>query len=185
MLSENQYLIVDLRDYFNADCISYDSNRPDGKFGMLTCLPAEELPESNSIFTVCEVPFLFPSKEDGEKNNIECYYQEIKIARGFYSHMYVLGGCDNGCFYERVKVGSKVFDLGLTDWFTQEPVFAEPGTIACTHAHTDEFDIDVKPHIWMQEIALDAAEPIASFLLPDNACLHILAVTFKRGERSE
>lgn len=185
MIHEGYYL-VELQNYYNADAISYDQNPGDGKLGMLTCYPAEELPESNSIYEVAGIPFVFPSKEENELNNIECFNQEIWIEPAQYSTAYFVGTGDNGSFLERIQIitelGVKEIEVGLSNCVDKVPYYQEEMAFCGTHLHSSEGDIPgICPHLWMQSVELMVEKPIQKLILPDNPCFHIFSITLKKG----
>jgi len=72
---------------FNADVISFDSNREDGRFGDGQSIPAELLPDT----VVSEdINFVIGNKTDGEKNAVSCEAQTIELPAGNYSKIYLL-----------------------------------------------------------------------------------------------
>lgn len=180
----DKFLIISLEDYYNADAISYDTNRSDGAFG-LTSYPAELLPESNEIVHVNHVPFKFPSKEDTDLNNIECNKQEIRIAKDFYESMHFMAACDNGSFEETIElvyvdeiVKAK---LCISDWIEYAPLFGEVTAFTCNHLHASDRDLtDLVSRIWVQSIKIDSGKQLHGIKLPDNPCLHLFAITLQR-----
>ncbi len=185
-MSLQKYYLLDLEEYFNADGISYDSNPQDGLFSLSACYPAEELPESNSVVDIDNIPIKFPSKEDGDKNNIECYNQILPVQPGLYKRLFVLGSCDNGNFEEKIELiydrKVEVQKLYLSDWITEKP-FTEKLAFRCEHAHSRDGDICFyRANMWMQTVEVDCTCQLHKLNLPDNPCFHVFAITLERGE---
>lgn len=182
----DKFVLVEITEYFNADGISYDSKRDDGAYGV-SALPAEELPVSGEVVYIDNVPFIFPPKEDGLKNNIECFNQRIKLDGELYEVAYFLGSCDNGSFEERIKVvygeeNQVISNLSLSNWIATKPVFNEVEAFSCSHTHFADRDMDIRAFVWMQQIALDDTRGLEAIILPDNMCFHIMALTLlKKG----
>lgn len=137
------FLMVNLIDYFNNDGISYDDLKCDGDFDSLgATYPAEELPNSNSIINMGGIPFIFPNKEHGEKNNMILTGQTIPIDENLYKSLFCLGAVEgqNGeVFEEEITVSftdgsyNSIF-LGLSNWLLQ-PVYNEKIAFICSHLH--------------------------------------------------
>jgi len=137
------FLLIDLRNYFNNDGISYDDCKCDGDFDAKgSTFPAEELPPSNSIITMGSVPFYFPSKENGDLNNMVLSSQSINVEQRKYSTLYVLGAVDgqNGEVYEEevtVNMSDGGFEpiyLGLSNWLLPAK-YNEKIAFRCNHMH--------------------------------------------------
>ncbi len=78
------FSMVNLSMHFNNDGISYDTMKCDGAFeGFGSTYPAEELPDSNSIILLDNIPFIFPSKEE-VKNNMAIKKQTFNIYENKY-----------------------------------------------------------------------------------------------------
>ncbi|MCK4258494.1 MAG: hypothetical protein KAX49_05920 [Halanaerobiales bacterium] len=183
-MKEN-YTIINLDDYFNADGISYDSNPGNGHFG-ISSFPAELLPESGTIIKIHDVPFLFPLKEDDYNNNIECNNQKITIHEGYYSVIHFLGSCDNGSFRERIEVvyedQKEVIRVGFSDWCSSKPLYGESIAFYCDHCHTKKGDnFNNAFAMWFQSVELDDKRIIKEIILPNNPCFHIFAITLSKG----
>lgn len=179
-----KYLSLNLRDYFNADAISYDNDRSDGAFS-LTTYPAEELPESNTIITFNQIPIKFPSKEAGDLNNIECDRQVISIPKNYYQSMYILAACDNGSFEETIELlyENRIVpaNLSVSDWIASSPLFGEMTVLTCDHVHSPNRDIlNLVVKIYLQSVKVDPQTPLIGVKLPDNPCVHLFAVTLER-----
>ena len=192
MDSHDAYLILDLTPYFNNDGISYDADRTDGNFdGDGATYPAEDLPPSNSPVECEGVVFRFPSKEDGQNNNIVLEGQWIVVPQDVFDGLYFLGVSLGGYLEDVVRFvfadGSKeeAF-LGLSGWNKSHNLrYGERVGMLCSgyhfpskHIYTDRVGVDYG--IWMQHIPIGAAHPLVAVELPDNPGMHIFAMTLHR-----
>ena len=73
---------VNLSEYFNNDGISYDDLKCDG---------AEELPDSNSLINIDGIPFYFPDKKPGAKNNLTLREQVFIFPAYHYKSLFLIG----------------------------------------------------------------------------------------------
>jgi hypothetical protein len=191
--SETTFTPIDLTSYFNNDGIAFDHNLNDGDFDAIGIFSpgtfnyaGEALPESNSMVTCSGIPFRFPDKSDGEKNNILLAGQTIAVPQGKYTVIYTLGASVNGNFEEpvifRFSDGSeeKIL-LGLSDW-CQSPKFGE---VAAIYADFRQMKFgDRAPdtnNIWLKTIAIDSTKDLTAFQLPTHQCMHLFAITLGTG----
>ena len=137
------FYLVDLRNYFNNDAFSYDSLKCDGDFdGKGATYPAEELPQSNSLIFVDQVPFYFPCKEDGFANNMVFSGQSIGFEPMKLTALFVLGAVEgqNGEVYQEeitVSLEDGTYHpvyLGLSNWLLA-PQYGERLAFRCSHLH--------------------------------------------------
>ncbi len=192
MDSHNAYLILDLTPYFNNDGISCDADRADGDLnGNGATYPAEDLPPSNSPVECERVVFRFPSKEDGQDNNIVLEGQRIAVPQDVFDGLYFLGVALSGYLEDVVRFvfadGSKeeAF-LGLSGWDKSHNLkYGERVAVLCSgyhfpakHVYTDRVGVDYG--IWMQHIPIRATCPLMAVELPDNPGMHIFAMTLHR-----
>ena len=77
---------------FDADVISTDSNREDGRFDGGQNLPAEQLP---AVVESEDIRFTIGSKEDGEKNALLADGQTIRLPEGDYTKLYLLAAAND------------------------------------------------------------------------------------------
>jgi len=139
----DKFFLVDLREYFNNDGISYDNLKCDGNFDSLgATYPAEELPESNSIIKIKQIPFFFPSKDDGFTNNMVLNGQTICVESGKYKTMYILGaveGSGGEVYEEDVTISFEngayeTVNLCLSNWMLPAE-YEEMLAFYCSHLH--------------------------------------------------
>lgn len=142
------------------------------------------MPDSDSLVHFENIPFIFPCKEDGHNNNIECYNNVINFQSGYYKSIYFLGSCDNGSFKEKINLiyeyVQDIFFLPMTDWVAENPLFGELKAVNCTHVHSSQKDLfKLKPKIWMQRVKINPDNKLVKIRLPDNPCLHIFSITLE------
>lgn len=194
-LRDTQYIILDLSDLLNNDAISFDSNRADGD---LRCsgltIPAEDLPESDSIYQVDDVPFRFPSKADGAMNNIVPQGQSIVLPSLCYRALWTLGLSDGlKMVEEMIYSGGGNAVLGQTfevsSWSCAGRV-TERETVAIKLSgyhtptrHVSTARVGTYYGIWAQEIPVPADCEVWQIQLPDNPALHFFAMTLEREGR--
>jgi hypothetical protein len=90
-----RFVVVDLSAYWNNDGISYAHNRADGWFNVWgNTFPAEALPASGSLLRVAGVPFRFPCKEDGQRNNVCCCKQVVAVPPAYYGAQRIWSTCN-------------------------------------------------------------------------------------------
>ena len=187
-----EFEVLDLSPYFNNDGISWDTDRSDGDFdGHGMTFPAEELPESNCIVTLCGVDILFPDKGDGVKNNMVLEGQTVPVPVGRYSEIYILGASDWGSFEEEVALRysdgryERVL-LGLTN--CNIPLgrlrFGEKEAIRCTGCHFPDADLhsprgNTSCGIWLQTLKADPERELEAIQFGDNPSMHIFAITLR------
>lgn len=157
---EKKYFLLDLRRHFNNDGISYDAFKGDGDFnGYRATYPAEELPASNSLIYMGDVPFYFPSKEDGFMNNFALTGQSIGVEPDYYKNIFVLGAVEgmNGEVYEEEVTVSfedgtyKNIYIGLSNWLLS-PKYNETAAFQCSHIHIPEQGMETVKNKQIQEI---------------------------------
>jgi len=76
---------------YNADVISFDTNRDDGNFNDGQSIPAELLP---SVVESEDIHFTVNHKTDGENNAVACSGQTISLPQGDYTKLYLLAAAN-------------------------------------------------------------------------------------------
>lgn len=181
------FTIVPLENYFNNSGISFKNSYEHGDFsGAGSSYPAEDLPESNSLINVEEIPFKFPSKVRYDKNNMEFAEQIIDIEPNYYRCIHILGAADNGSFIEPIELiteRNKIQVLiGLTDWISKQPTFNEKIAFRCKGAHSKRsgYIEAIDTTIWYQKIEiLKYGNEISKLVFIDNPGMHIFALTLE------
>jgi len=97
---------------FNADVISFDTNREDGRLGDGQSLPAELLP---AVVESEDIHFAIGNKTDGEKNAVSCDGQTITLPTGDYSKIYLLATGTDDVKADFV-VDTQISTLNIQKW---------------------------------------------------------------------
>ncbi len=186
---------LDLSRYFNNDGISFATDVEDGDFdGLGNTYPAEKLPASTQLTTLCGTPMLFPAKCDGAFNNIVLEAQQVVVSSGNYSTLAIIGAADSGRYvdggYQDLIVLSycdaeECATLSLKDWVCIEE--QRPGgreALRCPYMHSptgrctlSERGYETQPTLWYEEIEIDESKTLERIHLPDNPCMHIFSMT--------
>ncbi len=185
-------LYFDLRRYFNNDGISSNENRFDGNFDVTdntygSTYPAEELPPGNSIIPVSGTGGLlvvFPSKRDGDVNNISC---EKQILEGFshqpFTAIYFVGagtnGDQDGVFKFRYLDGTiEEKSLVFHDWCSGGGDLEQLVIFSSDHRHNYKGEDEQVPcGLFALKIETDPDKTLVAIQLPDNRDIHIFAVS--------
>jgi alpha-mannosidase len=186
---------------YNADAISSDKNKADGKMAQDCSYAADLVPD---VVVSESVEFTTGPKADGQNNVVVCKGQEIKLPKGKYNRLYVLAAADEdtkGAF----KIGSQEEFLGVQSWtgfigqwynrvFEKEipevsydgrfalkaidAPFIKRDTIAWfgKHRHTPAAN-DAYRFTYMFKYALDIPAGAKSVVLPNNDKIKIFAMT--------
>lgn len=162
-LTGNKFAPLNLSEHFNNDGISFDDLKCDGSFdGPGSTYPAEELPESRSVVVIDNIPFFFPSKERGDKNNILLKNQVITFEENHYEELFILGAADGqrGEIFEEefiLSFSDKTSDsvyVGLSNWLLQ-PAFEEKIAFVCTHLHWPDEGQEVNRNLFTPNVYTD------------------------------
>jgi hypothetical protein len=186
-----QFACVDLATLFNNDGISYVGNVLDGDLdGTGMTFPAQHLPSSNALAWLCDIPFLFPDKEDGALNNLALDGQRINTPGGCYCRVHLLGCSDAGDQQEEVVLeysdSTTNCLLGLsscrTAWGAR---YGELSAVAFQEMHFRPGDshcmnVEQACSLWIQTIAVDPHRGLLSLVMPMNITMHLFALTLRR-----
>lgn len=183
------YYLVNLEEYYSNSGFSYLNKMGSANFtGSGSSYPAEQLPSSKEVITIHHVPFQFPSKEEGDFNNLEFYEQEIKVPNESYTYIHVLGAADNGSFLEPLTLRDQEgavteVMLGLTDWVDYDPKFNELKAFVCKGIHSAQLGCleGMQSTIWYQKVAIPEGVMFNEIRLGDNPGMHIFSLTLERG----
>jgi hypothetical protein len=182
---------VDLASLANSDGITEEADRKDADYDEYKqSFSAEELPDAG-LFEPKDVPaaFLFPAKDAGKKNNVACSGQMIPLS-GKGKSLNLLVTATDGNQEAKVAIdyadGSVEADLKVTDWCV-DPAFGEKDAVFCPHrvaapadGSGNMFKEEKKTHIWAVAIPLDANRELKCVKLPQNAKIHVFALTLAR-----
>ena len=190
-----QHYPVDLSRYFNNDGISFETEVEDGDFdGLGNTYPAEKLPASTQLTTLCGTPMLFPDKCNGVFNNVVLEAQQIVVSSGSYATLAVIGAADSGRYADGGYQDLIVFSyrdveeratLSLKDWICiEEQRRGGREALRCPYMHSptgrcglSERGYETYPTLWYEEIEIDASKTLERIHLPDNPCMHIFSMT--------
>lgn len=170
---------INISEYFNNDGVSYDGLKCDGSFDGNGCTyPAEELPPSNTIFHLDGIPFLFPSKENGEKNNMVVRRQVFPLPGKRARALYVIGACEGpeGYVHEEEALltlqdgRSCTVYIGLSNWVLH-PVFGESVAFECSHLHFPDPGQAINRNIFALSPPVDYRSPEPSLELSSRLYL--------------
>ena len=177
---------------FDADVMSYDTNRDDGDF---MSLPAELVPET---IVSEDVKFVMGSKEDEQNNAVTCRGQEIKLPEGTYNKLYILTAASNDVKAD-FTIGGKVEKLsiqGFTGFVGQfynrlmsrdnlsvdvmEKPFSSTDNIAWFANHTHSgypSKNEAYQYCYLYKFEINVPVGAKSLILPNNDRIKVLAVT--------
>jgi len=181
------FVIVNLEAYFNIKGISTLKNINSADFsGLGSSYPAEELPKKG-VTTINDTPFLFPDSES-IVDSLTFDEQLIKLPRGLYKRLHILGAADNGSFREKVYLVDGIkksqIKVGLTGWIVPEPHYSEKKAFICSMGYSQSEGIvrEFKPIIWHQTVDLNNVGDIEFLQLSDNPAMHLFAITLEKGD---
>ncbi|NQT50745.1 prolyl oligopeptidase family serine peptidase, partial [bacterium] len=189
-------LPLNLESLFDNDAIAGPAKRSDGNFDCPdhpadipgSVYPAENLPASGTRFMLDSVWYLFPSKEDGDDNNVACNGQRIAVPPGRYRALHIVGASENGSFRAPLAVtyqeGPAEAELALTDW-CQRPSFGEAVAFEASARFTYSAERrrvvrePVRPRLFVQTVRLDPEQTLEAIALPYKRRMHIFAATLE------
>lgn len=191
-LAGDNFVLVDLIDWFNNDGISWnewpgDQNLDGGGWG----LPAEELPDGD--FEVLwdqetVVPFFALYKEDGWGNNVEAEGQTIDLPEGNYKGAWILAANHHGATegapiaFNYSDGTATVSEINAGDW-CGDPVASEKMVLRPSHRHDPSGDTGPSCGIWLLPMfELDAAKTLVSVTLPDEPRFHVFGITLVKAQ---
>jgi acetyl esterase/lipase len=193
-------LPLNLEPLFDNDAIAGQDDRGDGNFDCPdhaidipgSTFPAEYLPATGTVFSFDGIHFLFPSKEKGDLNNLACAGQELRVPPGRYKALHIVGTSENGNFrgtmHLAYREGPAEAELALTDW-CQQPKFGERAAFEADHRYTYSqrgvVRDEVRPRLWLQQIALDPEKHLEAITLPYSQRMHLFAATLEAVDWSE
>ena len=194
---------VDLSKSFDADVISFDTNRKDGDAGGGFTLPAEFLPPLVSETapdgklwpsglwgpvkdSSRRISFLYSSKLDGAKNAITCSGQTIDVKAGKYVWVHFLilatdkATAEFGFSYKDSKGSATAV---FSPWSEPPLPLAEQITdtaFVCLHRHSPDGDQNQPCYLTDCAIPTDPKSELTSITLPKNPALKVMAITLEK-----
>lgn len=189
---------------YNADVVSFDSNRADGKFDSAgRTLPAEELPDR---ITSEGIVFELGPKADGALNAVACEGQTIKLPQGDFDRIYLLAAATEdteahgfpslqswtgfvGQWDDRVW--DREFDevdyrcegnvIGIkTGYIKRDPI-----AWFCTHRHHPEKGNEAYRFTYLFKYAVNVKRGDSQFKLPSDPRIKVLAMTAARNANED
>lgn len=182
------WVAVAIDKHFNNDGISTAKNRRDSNFDEFRqAYVAELLPEPGSVHPlkhIPQLPFIFPAKKDGVKNNVAASGQRIEVPPARYSKLYVMGaGVFGGQMGDLTLVyakGEKATPLKLSDWCGASK-FGEAQAYAMGRRHNWRGqDEPAVCSLWVQAVAVSPEQPLQAIVLPKRPKMHIFAITLAK-----
>jgi PKD repeat protein len=180
------YCLADLRGRHTTDGISEEGDFADGDFdGGGYSFPGDEMPPAGR-FTATATPFEFPSYAPGDRNSIEARGQTLPVVPGAYEEVAVLASAHNGDVETALTVrfadgGTQSLPLALTDW-AGSPRFGEDIGVTASHRHDPSGDTTPAVNIWARKLQVDGERQISSITLPDEARVHIFAISLRSAD---
>jgi alpha-mannosidase len=174
-------VIVSLTSSYNQDAYSYDSNRADGNYdGASATYPADSVITNPSYDGI---PYQLGPLTNGSNNAIKGTGQTITLTQGVYSSIRFLGSGTNGDKTGTFRItytDNSYTDVSVTqlDWRTSASVSGEKVVETMTHKHTPTGDSTVKnTYIFAYYLTPTAGKTVKSLSLPNDANIHVLAIT--------
>ena len=169
----------------NYDCPDHPANVPGSTY------PSEFMPTTGDQFELAEwprVPFVFPSKRDGDNNNFACAGQKIEPPKGQYRRLYVLGSAENGAHEGDMRLGFEDgienVTLRFSDW-CEAPRHGETTAFAAPYRyswHQDDRSMhteDITCRLLAVAFDLPAQRVLEWIRFPYNQRLHVFAATME------
>ena len=162
---------------------SYDSNRANGAYdpngtNPTACYSADLLTSNPSYDGVS---YTLGPKTDGSNNEIKGTGQTITLTQGQYTTIRFLGSATNqdktGTF--RINYTDSTYtDVSVTekDWCTSSTT-GERIAQTMAHRHQTTADQMINTYVFAYYLTPTAGKTVASLVLPNNADIHVLAIT--------
>ena len=178
---------IELKDYYNNDGISDNTEWKDGDFdGKGVCYPVELLPvgkgNNPKECSYYDLKFKFPGADKGKNNNVILKGQVISVPQPENCvYLFILGASAGGNLQEETIIKyadgteEKVI-LGLSDWCGGAAYGEKPAIIA-NHRHCRGGDCLPPATIWLQKIQLNKDKKFSAVVFPQNPQMHIFSMT--------
>jgi len=174
---------LDLQPYFDNDAISTAANPGDGAFNVWgNSFAAEHLPASGAHVVVDGVPFVFPPKQDGLRNNLRCAGQVIPVPPAHVDWVWLLAASERRA-EDAVALhfddGTVDFEpLRVSDFWAAPALFGETAAFVCPVMHyPHHVQKGVAATLWCQRVPAVRRAPLVRLRLPRNLAVHVFAVT--------
>lgn len=183
---------IDLSDLFNSDAMTSEADRNDADLDeWKQSFAAEELPKAGKFAPKgVKAAFLFPGKAPKKPNNVACQAQRIPLALKA-RQLHVLATATDGDQQARLILdyadGQSQADLRVTDWCTPKAAFGEKVGVKCASriaigvgGATTRGKETRATHLWVVSVPLDATRELKAIVLPNNAKIHVFALTLAK-----
>ncbi|MBP6964896.1 MAG: hypothetical protein KBC96_10875 [Armatimonadetes bacterium] len=196
----------DLTKAFDADVISWDTDRRNGDLDAGLTFPAEFMPpqvlmktfdgalwssglwsarHGSGLESSRRISFRYPPKLDGANNAVTCTGQTLALKSGKYSTVHILAAAAQDVSADfGLSYGSKTASVPVkfSSW-EAPPKFGERVGFACLHRHSPEGDQRGQAcYLNHYEIRADASSDLTAIRLPNTPGLKILAITLEKPQ---
>lgn len=186
--SQDRFDGLDLGALFNNDAFSDSRNPSKGNFdsrsGALgATYMAERAPAASQVFTLADVPLLFPPSLS-DANNVALHGQRLKIPTGQYSAIWLLGASEQGNYQlpatlEYADGTTQHVDLGLSDW-CQLARYGETAQLEFPQRRGAGGAVErITCRIFLQRLTVDPERELSIIGLPDRETMHLFAITLE------
>ncbi|MEC1686930.1 hypothetical protein [Bacillus mojavensis] len=177
--------LLDIKPYFNnrgiaEKHVSYEEGFSLGK----GVYPEEYLPKVGGLFSVDQIDFKFPARNEKKFDNLAMDNQSIPFTSSSIHSIYLLGASANGSFSEPVTVKRKgqeicVFKLKFSDFITKQMKFSgERLILECPVLRYANIDVDYyRPKIFLHTEKFQVPIQADEIVLGDNPFIHIFSIT--------
>jgi predicted alpha-1,2-mannosidase len=172
---------VNLSAVFNQDGFSYDTNRADGNYDNWTTISRYSADLINTAPVFESVSYQLGPMSDGSNNAVKGTGQTITLTQGKYSSIRFLGSATSGNQAGTYRINytdSTYTDVSITekDWCTSNTT-GEKVVQTMNHRHKGTADETINTYVFAYYLTPTAGKTVASLGLPNNANVHLLAIT--------
>jgi alpha-mannosidase len=173
---------VNLSSYYNEDGFSYDTNRTNGAYdpagSTTTSCYSADLLNSNPAYD--GVSYTLGPKTDGALNEIKGTGQTITLTQGQYSSIRFLGSATNqdktGTF--RINYTDSTYtDVSVTERDWCGSTTGQMVVQTMDHRHQAANDQMINTYVFAYYLTPTVGKTVASLVLPNDANVHVLAIT--------
>ena len=173
---------VNLSSYFNMDGFSYDSNRNDGNYGGVSGAHTNysaDLVNTNPTYD--STGYNLGPIVAGSTNAVKGTGQTITVPQGKYSSFRFLGSTTNGnqtgAFQIKYSDGtSSSTNVTEKDWCTSN-TSGQKIVQTMGHRHDNGIDQTINTYVFAYYLTPTAGKTVTGLVLPNNANVHVLAIT--------
>ena len=180
----NNYITVDLNDYFNHKSILENPNMEviNGDMDERFFNPAF-LPDSLDVIKVSGIPFIFPDKAPDKYDNLTLKNQVVKIPEGMYNSLHFLGCSEYGNYREKIILNYAEGDfeeikLQFCDWYKGKTIWEFDLCKTYETALTGDNNIGIPVYIYHYvHPIINTDKLLNSIEFSCNQNVHIYAIT--------